>query len=148
MFFMFPYPNPGLFCLFCNQLLIWLCAISTDLFAEFSFVILEGSVLFEILLSSFLLSFEFYFLNIFWCISPSYILWLCCFFFLFFFLCSRKRHIARFFLFWWLILQFESVQPVIVCFYYNMTLITWCVKKTCPQSKNYQWRKSNYIATW
>ena len=57
MFFPFPYLTPKLFCFFCVQLLISPCALSINLYAEFSLVILEGPVWF-VWLDSVLVTFE------------------------------------------------------------------------------------------
>ena len=46
MFFLSPYFTPKLFCFFCLQLLICLCALSTNLSVEISFVTLKYPVLF------------------------------------------------------------------------------------------------------
>ena len=57
MFFLFPYLTLELFYSLCIQLLVWLSALSINLLVEFSFIILECSVLF-ILLDPVLVSFK------------------------------------------------------------------------------------------
>ena len=57
MSFMFPYFAQKLFCFLCIQFFVYPHAFSTDLFEEFSFVILECPALF-VFLDSVLISFE------------------------------------------------------------------------------------------
>ena len=60
MFVLFPYFTPKLFCFLCIYLLFFLCAFSVKSLVEFSFIILECSVLF-VLLNSVTVSFKFSF---------------------------------------------------------------------------------------
>ena len=62
MFFLFPYFTPELFCFHCIQLLVCPCAFSINLSVEFSFIMLEGPVLF-VLFNSVQVSFEFLFFH-------------------------------------------------------------------------------------
>ena len=74
MFFLSSYRSVEVFCFLCIRLFIGLCAFSNDLLVEFSFVILEGPILFQYCsidwLCRYLLSLS-CFVNILWYISSS-----------------------------------------------------------------------------
>ena len=80
IFFLFLYLAPELFCFLCIRVFICLSAFSINFLEEFSFVILEGSVLLELLGSvseSFLFSFFYlYLLVYFFQLYCQFCLWL------------------------------------------------------------------------
>ena len=88
--FLFPYLAPELFYFLCIRLLIYPCVFSPDLLAEFSFIILEGPILFVLLEPASVFFNPSSFTNIFTFISSSFSVSLdsCCLFSVFLFQCA------------------------------------------------------------